>query len=93
MSDFFDFKDPNSYSQSVKSEKETRKRFLSYARRIGSEKEMLQLFAKVDGMLRNCADENERKNIAKIFVVEAIRLLGDNDLSGITIDGQLLIKK
>ena len=76
MSDKIDMTDPNNLSNKVLEERETRKRLLSHARRVGCEKDMLILFAKADNLLKNCTNEKERLDIAKLFVVETYRLLG-----------------
>jgi hypothetical protein len=68
--------DPASYSSRVLPEQETRRRILTHARMMGCEKEMMLLFIKADGMMRNCNNEQERQDIGKYFCVEAYRLLG-----------------
>ena len=89
MSYKIDASDPNNISNKVLSERESRKRWLSHARQIGCEREMLLLFAKYDKLLRNCTDNKERQDIAKIGVVEFYRLLGGG--GQLYIDGQLII--
>jgi hypothetical protein len=60
----------------VASEWETRKKLLSWARQLGYEKDMLLLFAKFDKMLKNCTNEDERKDMAKLGWAETLKLMG-----------------
>lgn len=48
----------------ILSEKETRKRILNTAKRLGCEKDVMQIFDKYDRALKNCTNEQERKHIA-----------------------------
>ncbi len=89
MSYKIDASDPNNISNKVLPEHESRKRWLSYARQIGYEKEILLLFAKYDKLLKNCTNDKERQDIAKIGVVEFYRLLGGG--GKLYINGQLII--
>jgi len=89
MSYKIDASDPNNISDKVLSEQESRKRWLSHARQIRCEKEMLLLFAKYDKLLKNCTNDKERQDIAKIGVVEFYRLLGGG--GQLYVDGQLVI--
>lgn len=89
MSYKIDASDPNNLSNKVLPEHESRKRWLTHARLVGCEKEMLLLFAKYDKLLRNCTNDKERQDIAKIGVVEFYRLLGGG--GKLYVDGQLVI--
>lgn len=89
MSYKIDASNPNNISSKVIPEHESRKRWLSHARQIGYEKEILLLFAKYDKLLRNCTNDKERRDIAKIGVVECYRLLGGG--GQLYVDGQLII--
>ncbi len=81
----------NNLSNKIVSEKETRKKFLSEARRMGCEKEMFMVLSKYDNLLRNCTNSKERSDIAKLGCVEVYRLLGGG--GELYIDGQLVIKE
>ena len=85
-----DASDPGNLSNKVLSEKETRKRILKHARLIGFEQDMLKLWEKYDNLLRNCTNEKERADIAKLGAVETYRLLGGG--GELYIDGQLVMK-
>ncbi len=85
-----DLTDPNNVNNKVLSEQATRKKLLNHARSIGCEKDMLLLFAKADNTLRNCTNEQERKDIGKLFSIEVYRLLGGG--GELYIDGQLTCK-
>ncbi len=78
-----DLSNPDNLNQKPLDEKETRKRFLNYARSIGKEKELLIIFAKYDKLLRLCTDDKERKDMSKYACYEVYSLLGK--------DGQLFI--
>jgi hypothetical protein len=68
--------DWNNFSDRVASEWETRKKLLSWARQLGYEKDMLLLFARFDKMLKNCTNEDERKDMAKLGWAETLKLMG-----------------
>ena len=85
-----DADNPDNLSQKVLQEKETRRRLLSHARLNGCEKDMLLLFAKYDGLMRNCTNEKERDDISKLGAVEVYKLLGGN--GELYVDGQLVCK-
>ena len=86
----FDAANPEHVSDKVLSEQETRKRLLKHARLIGAERDMLLLFAKYDKLQRNCTNERERQDIAKLGAVEMYRLLGGG--GELFVDGQLVCK-
>lgn len=85
-----DLTNPDNLSNTVLQEQETRRRILGHARWMGCEKEMLLLFAKVDKLMRNCTNEKEREDIAKLGAVEVYRLLGGG--GELYVDGQLVCK-
>lgn len=85
-----DATDPNNLSNVVVNEQETRKRFLSQARVMGCERDMLLLFAKYDKLMRNCTNNKERRDIGKMGAVETYRLLGGG--GELYVDGQLVVK-
>lgn len=85
-----DASDPGNLSNKVLSEKETRKRILKHAKLLGFEKDMLKLWAKYDDLLRNCTNDKERADIAKLGAVQTYLLLGGG--GELYIDGQLVMK-
>lgn len=90
MSYKIDGSDPNNVSDKVLPERESRRRWLTHARAIGCEKDMLILFAKYDKLLRVCTNDKERSDISKLGIVEFYRLLGGG--GELYVDGQLVIK-
>lgn len=68
--------DTNDFSDRVATERETRRKLLSWARQLGYEKDMLILFSKFDKMLKNCTNEEERKDMAKLGWAETLKLMG-----------------
>lgn len=77
-------------SNKVLQEQETRRRLLTHARLIGCERDMLLLFAKYDKLMRNCTNDKERADIAKLGAVETYQLLGAG--GELYVDGQLVCK-
>lgn len=77
-------------SNKVLNERETRKRLLTHAKLEGCEKEMLLLFAKYDKLLKNCTNDKERNDIAKMGAMEIYLLLGGG--GELYIDGKLVYK-
>ncbi len=72
-----DANDPTNISDKITSEAETRKKFLTVARWAGRERDMLIIFAKYDKLLKNCDNEDKRKDISKIGAIETYKLLGE----------------
>jgi len=85
-----DTSDESNLSNRVVSEKESRRRWLNYAKANDLEKEMLLLFAKYDKLMRNCTNDKERKDISKLGCVEFYKLLGAG--GELFVDGQLVMK-
>ena len=85
-----DATNPDNLSDRVLEERETRKRFLTHARERGCEREMLILFAKYDGLMRNCTNQKEREDMRKLGALEVYRLLGGG--GELYVDGQLVMK-
>jgi hypothetical protein len=83
--------DPNSYSARVATERETRNKLLSWSRQLGYEKDMLILFAKFDKMIKNCPNEAERKDMAKLGWHETLKLMGS--YGTFIVDGQVVYSK
>jgi hypothetical protein len=85
-----DLTNANHISDKVLEERETRRRLLTHARLVGCERDMLLLFAKYDKLMRNCTNDKERSDIAKLGAVETYRLLGGG--GELYVDGQLVCK-
>jgi len=85
-----DATNPENLSDKVLEERETRKRLLTHARLVGCERDMLLLFAKYDKLLRNCTNDQERRDIGKLGAVEVYRLLGGG--GELYVDNQLVCK-
>lgn len=82
--------DPKNLSNKVLPEKETRRRLLLRARENGNEKEVMMIFDKYDKLLKNCTDEQERKDIAHLGAFEIYTALGRG--GELYVDGQLVAK-
>jgi len=76
MSFKIDGSDPKNLSNKVLSEEETRKRLLAHAFVMGCEGEMKKIFNKYDNLVRNCTNEQERKDMAKNMAIEIYYILG-----------------
>jgi hypothetical protein len=85
-----DATDPNNLSNKVLPERESRRRILTHARMAGCEKEMMLLFIKYDKLMRNCTNEAERRDMAKLANVDVYKLLGGG--GELYVDGQLVCK-
>jgi len=88
--DKIDLTNPANLSNKVLDENETRKRLLRHARLVGCEMEMRLLLEKYDKLLRNCTNEKERADIAKLGCYEMYRLLGGG--GELYVDNQLVAK-
>lgn len=86
---FVSLTDPYKISDKVLSERETRKRLLTHAKMVGCYYDMLQLFAKYDKLLRNCTDEKERQDIAKLGATRMFLLLG-RGTGQLTVNGEVV---
>lgn len=71
-----DVTDPNNLNPTkILPEYEYRKRLLAMAREFGIEYDMLRIFDKYDRMMRNCPNEDERKDMAKLGILSIHNLL------------------
>ena len=77
-------------SNKVLGEKETRRRLLKLARKRGCYEDMKILFEKYDKLMRNCTNEQERKDISACACVETYNLLGRG--GELYVNGQLVCK-
>lgn len=77
MAIIIDSTNPDDLSNKVTDERETRRKFLTVSKWAGRDKDMLLLFAKFDKMMRECNNEDKRKDISKIGAIEVYRLLGE----------------
>lgn len=85
-----DATDEANLSKRVLDERETRRRLLTHSRMVGCEKEMLILFAKYDKIARNCTNDRERHDMAKMMCYDVWKLLGGG--GELFVDGQLVAK-
>lgn len=85
-----DASDPANFSKKVLTERQTRGKFLTRARVLGCEKEMLMLFAKYDKLLNNCTNDDERKGISQLGAYEVGKLLEFDEL---VVNGVTVIRK
>lgn len=63
---------------------------------LGYEHELLCLFDKYDGMLKNCKDDKERQAIGSMGVIEVSKLLDDGEVGiggSLTINGKVIADK
>lgn len=91
MSYKIDGTDPNNLNNKVLSEKETRLKLYSHAAQLGCGQEMKDLFKKYDQLLRNCTNDQERKDIGKMGIFEMYSLLGRG--GELYVDGKLVYKE
>lgn len=63
-------------NEKVVSEKETRKKILADAARIGAEFEVQRVFNQVDLMLLKCTNEKEAEDIKKLGIITIYKILG-----------------
>ena len=77
MAIIIDSTNPDDLSNKVTEEQETRRKFLTVAKWAGRDKDMLLLFIKFDKMMRECTNEDKRKDISKVGAIEVYRLLGE----------------
>jgi len=71
-----DATNPENLSKKVVNERDTRKKFLNQARKLGFEKELLGLFKQTDDLLKKCTNEKEADDIKKLGIIAVYRLLG-----------------
>lgn len=83
-----DATDPNNLSNKVMSEQETRRKILYHAKQVGCYGDMIQLFEKIDKLMRNCTNDQERKDIGKYGSYQVWVLLGRG--GQLYIDGNLV---
>jgi hypothetical protein len=78
----------------VVDERDYRKKLIAVSRVLGCEQELMQIFAKYDGLLKNCKNQKEAQAIGAMGVMEVSRLM-DNGYVGlggnITINGQVAL--
>lgn len=72
-------------------EKEYRNRLCGVARQLGCLKDFLILLNKFETMMRNCTNDQERKGISELGVVEIYKLLGSH--GPLSINGKMVFEK
>lgn len=84
----------NKKKPDVLNEKEYRAKLITMAKRMGCERDLLEIFNKYDKLLRQCGNPKEQKALGALGVMEVSRLL-DNGWLGIggtvTVDGQVAL--
>lgn len=60
-------------------EDETRRKYYNLAKKIGCDKELVQIFERYDNLLRSCTNPVERHQIAVMANVEVHKLFGFRD--------------
>lgn len=70
-------------------EHEVRKRILETAERLGCKKDILQIFNKYDNLLKDCKNEEEKKQISTMGSAELYRFF--HCTSGLQINGSEVI--
>jgi len=74
----------------ILSEHETRKNMLEIARMLGCEGDVIEIFNKYDGLLKNCSNAQERQAISIMGNMEIHRLLSSEP--GELVVGNKIIK-
>jgi hypothetical protein len=75
------------------SEKETRKKLMDFAKKVGAAEDLQHVFDKWDKLLA-LTSPNEKKDVAKMAVLEVQALLDihADTGNGLTIDDEIIIK-
>lgn len=73
------------------SEQETRKRIVNYAKMVGCEPEVVAILNRVDTMLKNCSNPQERAEIAQYGVIEIYHIL--DSYGELEVGGKLVANK
>jgi len=69
-------KTPAGITEKIYDEKETRRRLLVTAERLGCKQDILAIMQKYDRALARCTSENERQHIAAMGAAEIYNYLG-----------------
>jgi len=75
----------------VLSEKETRNKIINYAKAVGCEPELSAIFNRVDLMLKNCNNAQERAEIAKYGAIEIYHIL--DSYGELEVSGKIVVNK
>lgn len=87
-------KDKNLPQIKIIDEQTYRKSLLGEAKILGCEKELLQIFDKFDRLLKNCSNDEERKHIGSLGVLEVHKLLDNGNVGNggsLSINGEVVI--
>lgn len=71
-------------------EEETRRKLLRYARRIGAEKDLQNVFDKWDRLMM-LAPESEKPDMSKMAILEVQSVLDIHAEGGLTINGEVVM--
>ena len=74
----------------MKTEKEVRNGLFEYARRVGADQDLQELFNKWDGAIA-LAPESEKTDMSRMAILEVQALLDIRPQDGLTIDGEIII--
>ena len=72
-------------------EYETREKILNYSKMVGCEPEVRAIFNRVDLMLKNCTNQQERAEIAKYGVLEVYHIL--DSYGELEVNGKIVVNK
>jgi hypothetical protein len=72
-------------------EKDSRAQLIGWARKYGCEEDLLKLFARYDTLLRNCKNDEERKAIQAMAVMEVNQFFGKTTLNVKYSDGSSIV--
>lgn len=76
-------------------ESDYRLQLRNVAHHLGCETELLQIFDKFDGLLRNCKNAQEAKAISTLGVIEVSKLLDNGNIGiggSVTVDGNVVLE-
>ena len=72
------------------SEKETRVKILQTAKKLGCEGDVIEIFNKIDSLLRNCTNQQEREAIALLGVQQVHHLVSRYDAPALIVNGKII---
>jgi len=87
-------KDKNLPQIKIKDEQSFRRSLLGEARILGCESELIQIFEKFDRLLKNCSNDEERKHIGALGVMEVHKLLDNGNVGdggSLSINGEIIV--
>jgi hypothetical protein len=92
-----EFKNSKGATVQLDNEQETRDKFMTMARTLGCLPEYQQIISKYDALVRGCTNEQERKAIATMGILEVHNLFNGYTSVGfggkLVIDGKVIIEQ